>query len=154
MVSIRESSAWPLPVSWLEELEELEEEAGASLEELLGRELEELPAAEELPEAAGRLLEELLALEELPEELPEEDGLLLEDPELGRLVEAELLDEAETSCEPSSEEAPDELPAELEDPEALSLEELSEELEELEEPEETPPSKETVKVLLTTWLPL
>lgn len=148
MVSIRESSAWPLPVSWLEELEELEEEAGASLEELLGRELEELP------EAAGRLLEELLALEELPEELPEEDGLLLEDPELGRLVEAELLDEAETSCEPSSEEAPDELTAELEDPEALSLEELSEELEELEEPEETPPSKETVKVLLTTWLPL
>ena len=99
--------------------------------------------------------------------LPEEDGLLLEEPELGRLVEAELLDEAETSCEPSSEEAPDELPAELEDPEAaseeelpeedpeaLSLEELSEELEELEEPEETPPSKETVKVLLTTWLPL
>ena len=55
MVSIRESSAWPLPVS---SLEELEEEAGASLEELLGRELEEPPAAEELPEEAGRLLEE------------------------------------------------------------------------------------------------
>ena len=111
--------------------------------ELLPAWLDELDEASLLPELEGRLLDEP-APEELPE-LPDELELL-------------ELEEAETSSEGSSTSLPeaDELeePDELE-PEAL-LELLDElELEELEElPVPMPLSKETVRVLLTTWLSL
>ena len=85
-------------------------------------------------------------LEELPSSRSAEEELLLE----------ELPEEAETSSEGSSSvslDAPEELdePDEEEEPEELELPEL------LEEPDEEPPmppSKETVRVLLTTRLSL
>ena len=97
-------------------------------------------SAAELLDEAGRLLELLEELELLP----------------GRLAPDEELDEAETSSEGSSSSLEalllDETD-ELELPEAL-LEELSAELEdELPDevdPELTPPSNETVRVLLVT----
>lgn len=147
--------AWELE-AW-DELEEPEEawlllepalpasdDEGRLLElELLPAWLDELDEASLLPELEGRLLDE-----PAPEEL-------LELPDELELLE---LEEAETSSEGSSTSLPeaDELeePDELE-PEAL-LELLDElELEELEElPVPMPLSKETVRVLLTTWLSL
>lgn len=149
--------AWELELEAWDELEEPEEawlllepalpasdDEGRLLElELLPAWLDELDEASLLPELEGRLLDEP-ALEELLE-LPDELELL-------------ELEEAETSSEGSSTSLPeaDELeePDELE-PEAL-LELLDElELEELEElPVPMPLSKETVRVLLTTWLSL
>lgn len=129
-------------------------------------------SAAELLDEAGRLLELLEELEldagrllELLEELEPDEGRLLElleELELlpGRLAPDEELDEAETSSEGSSSSLEalllDEAD-ELELPEAL-LEELSAELEDElpdeEDPELTPPSNETVRVLLVTWLSL
>lgn len=149
--------AWELELEAWDELEEPEEawlllepalpasdDEGRLLElELLPAWLDELDEASLLPELEGRLLDE-----PAPEEL-------LELPDELELLE---LEEAETSSEGSSTSLPeaDELeePDELE-PEAL-LELLDElELEELEElPVPMPLSKETVKVLLTTWLSL
>lgn len=146
--------AWELELEAWDELEEPEEawlllepalpasdDEGRLLElELLPAWLDELDEASLLPELEGRLLDE-----PAPEELPDELELL-------------ELEEAETSSEGSSTSLPeaDELdePDELE-PEAL-LELLDElELEELEElPVPMPLSKETVRVLLTTWLSL
>ena len=149
-----------------------EDEPAGRLPELL-----ELPEpAELLPLDAGRLLE----LPELPELLeplpPDEEGRLLELPELlpdeldeldepdealpleelpDELPE-ELLDEAEASSEGSSsplDAAPEEaLPEELPDEDAAPLLDEPDELDELPLP--MPLSKETVSVLLTTWLPL
>ena len=150
--------AWELELEAWDELEEPEEawllllepalpasdDEGRLLElELLPAWLDELDEASLLPELEGRLLDE-----PAPEEL-------LELPDELELLE---LEEAETSSEGSSTSLPeaDELeePDELE-PEAL-LELLDElELEELEElPVPMPLSKETVRVLLTTWLSL
>lgn len=149
--------AWELELEAWDELEEPEEawlllepalpasdNEGRLLElELLPAWLDELDEASLLPELEGRLLDE-----PAPEEL-------LELPDELELLE---LEEAETSSEGSSTSLPeaDELeePDELE-PEAL-LELLDElELEELEElPVPMPLSKETVRVLLTTWLSL
>ena len=149
--------AWELELEAWDELEEPEEawlllepalpasdDEGRLLElELLPAWLDELDEASLLPELEGRLLDE-----PAPEEL-------LELPDELELLE---LEEAETSSEWSSTSLPeaDELeePDELE-PEAL-LELLDElELEELEElPVPMPLSKETVRVLLTTWLSL
>ena len=149
--------AWELELEAWDELEEPDEawlllepalpaseDEGRLFElELLPAWLDELDEASLLPELEGRLLDEP-APEELPE-LPDELELL-------------ELEEAETSSEGSSTSLPeaDELeePDELE-PEAL-LELLDElELEELEElPVPMPLSKETVRVLLTTWLSL
>ena len=146
--------AWELELEAWDELEEPEEawlllgpalpasdDEGRLLElELLPAWLDELDEASLLPELEGRLLDE-----PAPEELPDELELL-------------ELEEAETSSEGSSTSLPeaDELeePDELE-PEAL-LELLDElELEELEElPVPMPLSKETDRVLLTTWLSL
>ena len=149
--------AWELELEAWDELEEPDEawlllepalpasdDEGRLLElELLPAWLDELDEASLLPELEGRLLDE-----PAPEEL-------LELPDELELLE---LEEAETSSEGSSTSLPeaDELeePDELE-PEAL-LELLDElELEELEElPVPMPLSKETVRVLLTTWLSL
>ena len=123
-------------------------------------------SADELLDEAGRLLELLEELELDAGRLLELDAgrllELLEELELlpGRLAPDEELDEAETSSEDSSSSLEalllDETD-ELELPEAL-LEELSAELEdELPDevdPELTPPSNETVRVLLVTWLSL
>lgn len=106
--------------------------------ELLPAWLDELDEASLLPELEGRLLDE-----PAPEEL-------LELPDELELLE---LEEAETSSEGSSPPLDaDELELELE----TLLELLDElELEELEElPVPMPLSKETVRVLLTTWLSL
>lgn len=135
------------------ELELLEEDDGRLLElELLPAWLDE---PDELDEDAP-LLEEGRLLEELePEVLPELLEALLEEPD-----EELLPEEAETSSEGSSPPLDaDELELELET--LLELLELPEELDEellLEELEELPPPmplwNETVRVLLTTWLPL
>lgn len=103
--------------------------------ELLPAWLDELDEASLLPELEGRLLDEP-APEELPE-LPDELELL-------------ELEEAETSSEGSSTSLPE--ADELDELEPEALLELLEELEELPVP--MPLSKETVKVLLTTWLSL
>ena len=144
--------AWELELEAWDELEE-PEEAWLLLEPAL-------PASED----EGRLLElELLPawLDELDEAslLPELEGRLLDEPAPEELLELpdelELLEleEAETSSEGSSPPLDaDELELELE----TLLELLDElELEELEElPVPMPLSKETVRVLLTTWLSL
>lgn len=103
--------------------------------ELLPAWLDELDEASLLPELEGRLLDEP-APEELLE-LPDELELL-------------ALEEAETSSEGSSTSLPE--ADELDELEPEALLELLEELEELPVP--MPLSKETVKVLLTTWLSL
>lgn len=141
--------AWELELEAWDELEEPEvawlllepalpasDDEGRLLElELLPAWLDELDEASLLPELEGRLLDEP-ALEELPDELE-----LLE------------LEEAETSSEGSSTSLPE--ADELEEPDELEPEALLELLEELEElPVPMPLSKETVKVLLTTWLSL
>lgn len=141
--------AWELELEAWDELEEPEEawlllepalpasdDEGRLLElELLPAWLDELDEASLLPELEGRLLDEP-ALEELPDELE-----LLE------------LEEAETSSEGSSTSLPE--ADELDEPDELEPEALLELLEELEElPVPMPLSKETVKVLLTTWLSL
>ena len=106
--------------------------------ELLPAWLDELDEASLLPELEGRLLDE-----PAPEEL-------LELPDELELLE---LEEAETSSEGSSTSLPE--ADELEEPDELEPEALLELLEELEElPVPMPLSKETVKVLLTTWLSL
>lgn len=103
--------------------------------ELLPAWLDELDEASLLPELEGRLLDE-----PAPEELPE-------------LPDELELEEAETSSEGSSTSLPE--ADELEEPDELEPEALLELLEELEElPVPMPLSKETVKVLLTTWLSL
>lgn len=103
--------------------------------ELLPAWLDELDEASLLPELEGRLLDE-----PAPEELPDELELL-------------ELEEAETSSEGSSTSLPE--ADELDEPDELEPEALLELLEELEElPVPMPLSKETVKVLLTTWLSL
>ena len=144
--------AWELELEAWDELEEPEEawlllepalpasdDEGRLLElELLPAWLDELDEASLLPELEGRLLDE-----PAPEEL-------LELPDELELLE---LEEAETSSEGSSPPLDaDELELELE----TLLELLDElELEELEElPVPMPLSKETVRVLLTTWLSL
>lgn len=105
--------------------------------ELLPAWLDELDEASLLPELEGRLLDE-----PAPEEL-------LELPDELELLE---LEEAETSSEGSSTSLPE--ADELDEPDELEPEALLE-LEELEElPVPMPLSKETVKVLLTTWLSL
>ena len=99
----------------------------------------------------GRLLElELLPawLDELDEAslLPELEGRLLDEPAPEELPELLELEEAETSSEGSSTSL---LEAdELDEPDELELEELE------ELPVPMPLSKETVRVLLTTWLSL
>lgn len=106
--------------------------------ELLPAWLDELDEASLPPELEGRLLDEP-APEELPE-LPDE-------------LELPALEEAETSSEGSSTSLPE--ADELDEPDELEPEALLELLEELEElPVPMPLSKETVKVLLTTWLSL
>lgn len=145
--------AWELELEAWDELEEPEEawllllepalpasdDEGRLLElELLPAWLDELDEASLLPELEGRLLDEP-APEELPE-LPDELELL-------------ELEEAETSSEGSSTSLPE--ADELDEPDELEPEALLELLEELEElPVPMPLSKETVKVLLTTWLSL
>lgn len=144
--------AWELELEAWDELEEPEEawlllepalpaseDEGRLFElELLPAWLDELDEASLLPELEGRLLDEP-APEELPE-LPDELELL-------------ELEEAETSSEGSSTSLPE--ADELEEPDELEPEALLELLEELEElPVPMPLSKETVKVLLTTWLSL
>ena len=137
--------AWELELEAWDELEE-PEEAWLLLEPAL-------PASDD----EGRLLElELLPawLDELDEAslLPELEGRLLDELELLELEEAETSSEGSSTSLPEADqlEEPDEL-----EPEAL-LELLDElELEELEElPVPMPLSKETVRVLLTTWLSL
>ena len=142
--------AWELELEAWDELEEPEEawlllepalpasdDEGRLLElELLPAWLDELDEASLLPELEGRLLDE-----PAPEEL-------LELPDELELLE---LEEAETSSEGSSTSLPE--ADELEEPDELEPEALLELLEELEElPVPMPLSKETVKVLLTTWL--
>lgn len=144
--------AWELELEAWDELEEPEEawlllepalpasdDEGRLLElELLPAWLDELDEASLLPELEGRLLDE-----PAPEEL-------LELPDELELLE---LEEAETSSEGSSTSLPE--ADELEEPDELEPEALLELLEELEElPVPMPLSKETVKVLLTTWLSL
>ena len=149
--------AWELELEAWDELEEPEEawlllepalpasDGGGRLLELglLPAWLDELDEASLLPELEGRLLDE-----PAPEELPE----LPDEPELLELEEAETSSEGSSTSLPEADEL--EEPDELE-PEAL-LELLDElELEELEElPVPMPLSKETVRVLLTTWLSL
>ena len=131
--------AWELELEAWDELEE-PEEAWLLLEPALPASDDEgrLLELELLPELEGRLLDEP-APEELPE-LPDELELL-------------ELEEAETSSEGSSTSLPE--ADELEEPDELEPEALLELLEELEElPVPMPLSKETVKVLLTTWLSL
>ena len=144
--------AWELELEAWDELEEPEEawlllepalpasdDKGRLLElELLPAWLDELDEASLLPELEGRLLDE-----PAPEEL-------LELPDELELLE---LEEAETSSEGSSTSLPE--ADELDEPDELEPEALLELLEELEElPVPMPLSKETVKVLLTTWLSL
>ena len=135
--------AWELELEAWDELEE-PEEAWLLLEPAL-------PASDD----EGRLLE----LELLPAWLDELEGRLLDEPAPEELLELpdelELLEleEAETSSEGSSTSLPE--ADELEEPDELEPEALLELLEELEElPVPMPLSKETVRVLLTTWLSL
>lgn len=138
--------AWELALEAWDELEE-PEEAWLLLEPAL-------PASDD----EGRLFElELLPawLDELDEAslLPELEGRLLDEPAPEELPELLELEEAETSSEGSSTSLPE--ADELDEPDELEPEALLELLEELEElPVPMPLSKETVKVLLTTWLSL
>ena len=127
--------AWELELEAWDELEE-PEEAWLLLEPAL-------PASED----EGRLLELELLPAWLDEPAPEEL------PELPDELELLELEEAETSSEGSSASLPE--ADELDEPDELEPEALLELLEELEElPVPMPLSKETVKVLLTTWLSL
>ena len=127
--------AWELELEAWDELEE-PEDAWLLLEPAL-------PASED----EGRLLELELLPAWLDEPAPEEL------PELPDELELLELEEAETSSEGSSTSLPE--ADELDEPDELEPEALLELLAELEElPVPMPLPKETVKVLLTTWLSL